>query len=86
MTAPGPFGVHFKTYKAMHNDVCLCELGRPYQPTRTVRSVSSNRQEVKLTRTKAGDGSFAVAAASLRNSLPSVVKTCDVPPPASNIV
>ena len=51
----------------MHDEapVYLCELVRPYQPARALRSASSNSLEVKRTRTKAGDGSFAVAAASL---------------------
>ena len=55
------------TYKAMHNDapVYLCELVCPYQPTRTLRSANNNMLEVKCTRTKAGDCSFAVTAASL---------------------
>ena len=67
------------TYKAMHNDapVYLCELVCPYQPTRTPRSANNNILEVKRTRTKAGDCSFAVAAASLWNNLPTVIKTCD---------
>ena len=67
------------TYKAMHNDtpVYLCELVCPYQPTRTLRSVNNDMLEVKRTRTKAGDCSFAVAAASLWNNLPTVIKTCD---------
>ncbi|KAK2171994.1 hypothetical protein NP493_1003g00012 [Ridgeia piscesae] len=67
------------TYKAMHNDapVYLCELVCPYQPTRTLRSANNNMIEMKRTRTKAGDCSFAVAAASLWNNLPTVIKTCD---------
>ena len=67
------------TYKAMHNDapVYLCELVCPYQPTRTLRSANHNMLEVKCTRTKAGDCSFAVATASLWNHLPTVIKTCD---------
>ncbi|KAK2177197.1 hypothetical protein NP493_614g01084 [Ridgeia piscesae] len=67
------------TYKAMHNDapVYLCELVCPYQPTRTPRSANNNMLEVKRTRTKAGDCSFAVAAASLWINLPTVIKTCD---------
>ena len=67
------------TYKAMHNDapVYLCELVCPYQPTRTLRSANNNMLEVKRTRTKAGDCSFAVAAASLWNNLPTVIKSCD---------
>ena len=74
-------GVDFKllvfTYTAMHNDAPLywCELVCPYQPTRTLRSVNKNMLEVKRTRTKAGDCSFAVAAASLWNNLP--IKPCD---------
>ena len=57
------------TYKAMHNDapVYLCEL----------RSANNNMLEVKRTRTKAGDGLFDVTAASLWNSLPTVIKTCN---------
>ncbi|KAK2185819.1 hypothetical protein NP493_222g05018 [Ridgeia piscesae] len=75
--------VHFKllvfTYKAMHNDapVYLCELVCPYQPTRTLRSANNNMLQVKRTPNKAGDCSFAVAAASLWNNLPTVIKTCD---------
>ncbi|KAK2161139.1 hypothetical protein NP493_1601g00027 [Ridgeia piscesae] len=63
----------------MHNDapVYLCELVCPYQPTRTLRSANNNMLEVKRTRTKAGDCSFAIAAASLWNNLPTVTKTCD---------
>ena len=59
------------TYKAMHNDapVYLCELVCPYQPTKTLRSANNNMLEVKRTRTKAGDCSFAVAAASLWNKI-----------------
>ena len=40
----------------MHDEppVYLCELGRPYQPARALRSASSNSLEVKRTRTKAG--------------------------------
>ena len=59
------------TYKTMHNDapVYLCELVCPYQPTRTLRSVNNNMIKVKRTRTKAGDCSFAVAAASQWNNL-----------------
>ncbi|KAK2171890.1 hypothetical protein NP493_1005g00006 [Ridgeia piscesae] len=67
------------TYKAMHNDapVYLCELVCPYQQTRTLRSANNNTLEVKRIRTKAGDCSFAVPAASLWNNLPTVIKTCD---------
>ncbi|KAK2181450.1 hypothetical protein NP493_397g00018 [Ridgeia piscesae] len=67
------------TYKAMHNDapVYLCELVCPYQPTRTLRSANNNMLQVKRTRTKAGDCSFAVAAASLWNNLPTVINICD---------
>ena len=67
------------TYKAMHNDapVYLCELVCPYQPTRTLRSANNNKLEVKRTRTKAGDCSFAVAVASLWNNLPTDIKSCD---------
>ncbi|KAK2171639.1 hypothetical protein NP493_1046g00089 [Ridgeia piscesae] len=62
----------------MHNDapVYLSELVRPYQPTRTLRSANNHKLEVKCTCTKAGDCSFAVAAASLWNNLPTVIKTC----------
>ena len=67
------------TYNAMHNDapVDLCEFECPYQPTRTLRSANNNKTEVRATRTKAGDCSFAVAAASLWNNLPTFIKTCD---------
>ena len=62
------------TYKAMHNDapMYLCDLMMcPYQPTRTLRSANNNMIEVKRTRTKAGDCSITVAAASIWNNLPS---------------
>ncbi|KAK2175636.1 hypothetical protein NP493_718g04037 [Ridgeia piscesae] len=67
------------TYKAMHNEapVYLWELVCPYQPTRTLCSVNNNMLQVKRTRTKAGECSFTVAAASLWNNLPTVIKTCD---------
>ena len=55
----------------------LCDLVCPYQPKSTLRSANNDVLEVKRTRTKAGDCSFAVAAASLWNNLPTVVKTCD---------
>ena len=73
------FKILVLTYKAMHDEapVYLCELVRPYQPARTLRSASSNNLEVKRTRTKAGDSSFAVAAVSLWNTLPNFIKTCD---------
>ena len=51
---------------------------RTYVPlSTTLRSANNNMLEVKRTRTKAGDCSFAVAAASLWNNLPTVIKTCD---------
>ncbi|KAK2163541.1 hypothetical protein NP493_1457g00010 [Ridgeia piscesae] len=71
----------------------LYSLTKPCTTTRQCICVNScpriNRQEhcalraitcllgVKRTRTKAGDCSFAVAAASLWNNLPTVIKTCD---------
>ena len=66
-------------YKAIHDETpgYLCELMRPYQQARALRSASSNNLEVKCTCTKAGGGSFAVAAASLWNTLPNFIKTCD---------
>ena len=70
------FKILVLTYKAMHDEapVCLCELVRPYQPARALRSASSSSLEVKRTRIKAGDGSFAVAATSLSNALPNFKK------------
>ena len=71
--------VDFKLLVFTYNEapVYLCELVCPYQPTRTLRSANNNMLQVKHTRTKAGDCSFAVAAASLWNNLPTVIKTCD---------
>ena len=45
------FKILVLTYKVMHDEapVCLCELVRPYQPARALRSVSSNSLEVKRT-------------------------------------
>ena len=73
------FNILVLTHKAMHDEapVYLCELVRPYQPTRALRSASSNSLEVKRTRTKAEGGLFEVAAASLWNTLPNFIKTCD---------
>ena len=70
--------ISFQSYKAMHNDapVYLCELVCPYKPTRTLRSANNNMLEVKRTRNKAGDCSFAITATSLWNNLPTVMKTC----------
>ena len=58
------------TFKAMHHDapMYLCELVCPYQPTRTLRSANNNMLEVKRTRAKAGDCSFAVVTVSLWNN------------------
>ena len=67
------------TYIQSHarRSASVCELVRPYQLARALRSASSNNLEVKRTRTKAGGGSFAVVAASLWNTLPNFIKTCD---------
>ena len=46
-------------------------------PVLTDKNTVNNMLEMKRIRTKAGDGSFAVAAASLRNNLRTVIKTCD---------
>ena len=66
-------------HKAMHDKspLYLCELVRPYQPARTLRSAGSNSLEVKRTRIKPGDSSLAVAAVSLWNALPNYITTCD---------
>ena len=60
------------TYKTMQDEahVYLCELVHPNQPARALHSASSNSLEVKRKRTKVGGGSFAVASASLWNTLP----------------
>ena len=73
------FKILVLTYKAMHKEapVYLCELVHPYQPTRALRSASSNSLDVKCTCTKARSGSFAVAVVSLWNTLPNFIKTCD---------
>ena len=68
--------IHLQSHAQRRASV-LCELVCPYQPTRTLRSANNNMLEVKRTRTKAGDCSFAVAAATLWNNLPTVIKTCD---------
>ena len=49
----------------MHNDaaVYLCELVCTFQPTTTLRSANNSMLEVKRTRVKPGDGSFAIADA-----------------------
>ena len=73
------FKILVLTYKAMHDEapVYLCKLVRPYQPARALRSAISNSLEVKRTGTKAGDGSFTVAAASPWNAWLNFIKTCD---------
>ena len=60
----------------MHNDapVYLCELVCPYQPTRTLRSANNNVLKVKRTRTKAGDCSFTIAAASRKTLYTRLIK------------
>ncbi|KAK2185440.1 hypothetical protein NP493_236g02005 [Ridgeia piscesae] len=63
------------TYKDTTTRQCICV--NSYQPTRTLRSANYNMLEVKRTRTKAGDCSFAVAAASLWSNLTTVIKTSD---------
>ena len=72
------FKIPVFTYKALHNDmpVYLCEFMCPYQPARALHSGSSHRLEVKCS-PYTGDGLFTVTAASLWNTLPTVVKTCD---------
>ena len=69
------YSIQYDIFK--QHSTYLCELVCPYQPTRTLRSANNNMLEVKRTRTKAGDCSFAVAAASLSNNIPTVFKTCD---------
>ena len=49
----------------------------PESNDKQLRSTSNNMLEVKRARMTAGDGSFAVAAASLLNNVPTVIKTCD---------
>ena len=63
------------TYKDTTTRQCICV--NSYQPTRTLRSANYNMLEVKRTRTKAVDCSFAVAVASLWSNLTTVIKTSD---------
>ncbi len=67
------------TYKAVHGDApkYLCDLVCPYKPTRALRSTNNNMLTVLRTHVKAGDNSFAVAAATLWNTLPNDIKTSD---------
>ena len=68
------FKILVLTHKVMHDEapVYLCELVRPCQPARA--------QQVKRTRIKAGDGSFAVAAASLWKTLYNLLKSVTLSP------
>ena len=58
------------TYKAVHCDATkyLSDLVCPYTPARALRSVSNNMLTVRRTHVKAGDNSFAVAAATMWNT------------------
>ena len=61
----------------MHGDApkYLSALVCPYKPARALRSANNNLLTVVRTHVKAGDNSFVVAAATLRNALPSNIKT-----------
>ena len=73
---PVPHRIDFKllvfTYKAVHGDApkYLSDLVCPYKPVRALRSANNNLLTVVRTHVKAGDNSFVVAAATLRNVLP----------------
>ena len=63
-------------YKITHRHApfYLCDLLPSYQPTRCLRSSSSNALVVPRTRGKAGDAAFSVAAPRLWNALPHKLK------------
>ena len=63
-------------YKITHRHVpfYLRDLLPSYQPTRCLRSSTSNSLVVPRTRGKAGDAAFAVAAPRLWNALPHALK------------
>ena len=63
-------------YKITHRQVpfYLRDLLPSYQPTRCLRSSTSNSLVVPRTRGKAGDAAFAVAAPRLWNTLPYALK------------
>ena len=64
------------SYKITHRHApfYLCDLLPSYQPTRCLRSSSSNALVVPKTRGKAGDAAFAVAAPILWNAFPHQLK------------
>ena len=70
------------TYKAVHGDApkYLSDLVCPDTPARALRSASDNMLTVRRTHVKAGDSSFAVAAATLWNNLLNDIKmqTCHI--------
>ena len=78
---PVPQRIEFKllvfTYKAVHGDApkYLSDLMCPCKPIRALRSANNNLLTVVRTHEKDGDNSFVVAAATLRNALPSNIKT-----------
>ena len=65
------------TYKITHRHslVYLRDLLSAYEPTRCLRSSTSNDLVVTRTRGKAGDAAFAVAAPRLWNALPHALKS-----------
>ena len=65
------------TYKITHrhSPVYLRDLLSAYEPTRCLRSSTSNDLVVTRTRGKAGDAAFAVAAPRLWNALPHALKS-----------
>ena len=64
-------------YKSLNDSapVYLSELIQQHRPSRTLRSASKNLLVAPRTRVKAGDSSFAAAAAHVWNTLPASVKT-----------
>ena len=71
---PVPHRIEFKfvfTYKTVHGDApkYLSDLVCPYKPARALRSANNNLLTVVRTHVKAGDNSFVVAAAILRNNI-----------------
>ena len=64
------------TYKAVHGDApkYLSDLLCPYTPARALCSASNNMSTVRRTHVKAADSSFAIAAATLWNTLPNDIK------------
>ena len=64
------------TYKCLHNAAppCLCELLKPYTPSRRLRSSDAHLLSIPVMKSRSGCRSFSSSSPSLWNSLPLNIK------------